>query len=339
MKTNDTSKGATSVGTRARSFKPIMREIFTLAEDRRAKKSGLTPFETDVIEERVVYKTVDGNDYYLHLYLPKGEGRHPVFFFVPGGGWMVDNSSRRKGLGMIFAESGVAVAIVTHRLAPEYRFPSDLIDVIEGLNFLRVIADKYNLDADTVYAGGDSSGGHLVACLACAETNPEYRESMSLPALNVTLKRLVFISGAFDFNVMYRIPCTHLLIVRHFSGVKTRYAFRHRYPYYKQANPYNYLNADFPECFIAGGRFDFLCMGEAQRMHKRLSKLGVRSTLTVGNDITNGGHDYILRIDKRPARKDMLKLTTWYFDRLAEDGYVFESESRALEFLKEYKLN
>lgn len=100
---------------------------------------------------------------------------------------------------------------------------------------------------------------------ALPQPDEEYAKSLAISTPSTKPSGLIFVSGAFSFEVMYRIPLTNTLIVRYVSGQKSRKAFR-KWEFYKQTNPYEYLNANLPPCYNSGGMTDFLCLGEAKRV-------------------------------------------------------------------------
>ena len=317
---------------------PMMADIFDWAEEDRAFPNSKTPFSDEIrVEKNVVYKTVDGQDLVMDLYFPKDQmDKAPLVMDIPGGGWMIHNRPRRDGYARLYAKLGAVVAVIDHRLCPAVFFPENLIDCIDAYNYLVDHADEYRFDVNDMTVTGDSSGGHLSACLGCAASDPEYVKKLGLPALKSKPANLVFISGAFSFDVMYRIPLTHTLMVRYFSGKKSRKEFR-SWEFYKESIPYNYVNADYPECYNNGGMTDLLCFGEAKRFAKKLTAAGVKNEFKVGHDPINSSHCYVLRLPFPAARKDMLRIMTWYVDRRKEKG-VDLSEGYAVvkDFLTNY---
>ncbi len=318
---------------------PVMSKIFDVVEASRAKPNGRSPFvdEIEVLHD-VVYKTVDGKDLVMDIYLPpKSDKKAPVVLEIPGGGWMIHNRKRRDGYARLFAVMGAAVCVIDHRLSPEVFFPENLKDVVDAANFIADNAEKYNFDASNLTVTGDSSGGHLAACLACASSVEGYGEKLGLAPLKTKVSNCIFISGAFSFETMYRIPCTHLLMVRYFSGQKTRKAFR-KWEFYREADPYNYITPDFPESYNNGGGSDLLCLGEAKRMAGYLNAAGVKNQYNVGKNIFNNAHCYVLRLPFKPARRDMLKIMEWYAEKQAERGVnLSEGLVRVTTFLVDYK--
>lgn len=293
---------------------PIMADIFDVAEEARSEPNSRTPFDGEVkILRDVVYKTINGQDLVMDIYLPPHPiaGRSPAVLDIPGGGWMIHNRPRRAGYARCFAAIGAVVAVIDHRLCPEVHFPDNLSDCVDAYNYLVTHADEYNLDPNNIVVTGDSSGGHMTACLGCAASSPAYVEKLGIAAPLTRPQGLIFISGAFNFERMYHIPMTNTLIVRYFSGQHSRKAFR-RWQYYKESNPLNYLGPDYPECYNNGGATDLLCLGEAKYMAKQLNKHGVRNEVRVGTNIFNSAHCYVLRFPFAPARRDALDLYRWY---------------------------
>lgn len=320
--------------------RPFMADVFDIVEEQRAVPNGRTPFNDEIkVEKDVVYKTVDGKNLCMDIYFPSrpvGE-KSPVVLDIPGGGWMIHNRRRRDGYARCFAAMGAVVAVIDHRLCPEVFFPKDLEDCVDAYNFLCDHEDEYKIDKNNITLTGDSSGGHLAACMGCLSSSEEYRQKLALPKLKTKVANIITVSGAFSFEVMYRIPFTHLFIVRYFSGTKSRKAFR-QWEFYKESDPYNYLNPDFPETYNNGGATDPLCFGEAKRMAKALDKAGVKNEYRVGKNLFNSAHCYVLRFPFAPARKDALALYAWYGQKQAEKGVNMADNFKRVEtFMNNYK--
>ncbi len=319
---------------------PLMSKIFDVVEESRAIPNGRTIFDREIkIEKDVVYKTVDSQEIKLDIYYPShrlGE-KLPCVMDIPGGGWMIKNRHRRDGYAKCYAALGAVVVVIDHRYCPKVFFPTNLVDCIDAYNFIVDNADKYNIDVNNITITGDSSGGHLGASMGIASTSEEYREKLNLPTLKTKPANLIFISGAYSFDVMHRIPFTHLLMVRYVSNTPTRKAFRN-WEFYKEINIYDYINSNFPETYNNGGMMDFLCAGEAKRMSKVLTKVGVKNEYRVGKNLFNSAHCYVLRFPFAPARRDMLALYTWYVARQKEKGVdMSEGYKRVEYFFTNYK--
>lgn len=171
--------------------RPIMADIFDFFEEARAVPNGRTPFNDEIkIEKDIVYKTIDGKQLLMDIYYPSRpiEGKSPCVMDIPGGGWMIHNRLRRDGYARCFAAMGAVVAVIDHRLCPEVFFPKDLEDCVDAYNFLCDNADRFGIDKDNITVTGDSSGGHLAACLGIVATDEEYAKSLAyFHSLNETV--------------------------------------------------------------------------------------------------------------------------------------------------------
>ena len=114
----------------------------------------------------------------LDLYLPAGDGPHPVVLFLHGGGWRL--GSRHSG-GPAFpgrtlfervAAAGIAVASADYRLSGEAVWPVQLSDAKAAVRWLRARAGELGIDPGRVAAWGESAGGHLAALLGLV-TDPD----------------------------------------------------------------------------------------------------------------------------------------------------------------------
>ncbi len=323
-------------------YHPLMAGIFDAVEESRGEPNSRTPFDDIVVEEDVVYKRVGGMELQLDIYRPSRPVAGAAVLDIPGGGWMIHNRKRRGGYAKCFAALGATVFVIDHRLCPsEGFFPDNLADCVDAYNFIVEHAEEYGVDKDRITVTGDSSGGHMSSLVSVAATSEGYCESLSIPKPLTRPYANIFVSGFFSFKVMYRIPFTHTLIARYVSDKRTRTAFK-KWELSDKIEPYNYLSSAYPPTYNSGGGFDLLlCAGEAKRMAGKLSALGVENDFYVGKNILNGGHCYLLRFPKKPARKDALKLYGWYADRLealGEDGDALaENRKRVENFLTNYK--
>ena len=112
----------------------------------------------------------------LDLYLPDGEGPHPVVLLIHGGGWVGGSRSswREVSVSSDLARAGFAVASIDYRLAPEHRWPAQNDDIRAALRFLADRAEADRLDLSRLAFFGGSAGGHLALMNA-------YRNEPGLP--------------------------------------------------------------------------------------------------------------------------------------------------------------
>ncbi len=91
----------------------------------------------------------------------------PVLFHVHGGGMIVGSAyDELPSLARFAVQTGVAVAAVEYRLAPEHIFPAAVEDVYTGLSWTHEHAAELGLDPDRIVLHGVSAGGGLAAATA-----------------------------------------------------------------------------------------------------------------------------------------------------------------------------
>ena len=293
---------------------PFMGKMFDIVEKAREEVNSKTPYEKDVqITSDVIYKSIDGENLYMDIYEPivKPTKPLPVVFIIPGGGWMVKNRKRRKGYATLLAYLGAKVFVADYRVTPYVRFPENVHDLIDALDYISDKKDEFNVDVNNVVLTGDSAGGHLATCLACVCTTPGYADKLNLYKPSITPVGCIFISGSFSLDAMNgRIPCTHTFISRHFSGYRTKTGFK-KWSLHNEAHPWNCITENFPASYNSGGKADVFCTGDAVTMSKKLSEKNVSNRCYVGST-RHCDHCYIFRLPYLWARQDMYKLLTWY---------------------------
>ena len=146
------------------------------------------------------YKTVDGYDLEIHLFLPDNQQKkRPVIVYFSGGSWSEGKPDWSFSDCQSYANKGWVGVTVEYRLA--YRqgtlpFES-VMDAKSAIRWLRQHADEYNIDVNKIVASGNSAGGHLVLATALVENWNEKTDDIKYsPVPNV----LMVNSGVYDLT-------------------------------------------------------------------------------------------------------------------------------------------
>lgn len=121
--------------------------------------------DLEVTEHRVA--GADGS-LRMRLYRPRGAayGLTPLLVWFHGGGWVVGSiASHDRSLRVLASESGVPIASVDYRLAPEHPWPAAPDDCLAAWRDIRDRTAEFGVDPDRLMVGGDSAGGNLAAVL------------------------------------------------------------------------------------------------------------------------------------------------------------------------------
>lgn len=102
------------------------------------------------------------------LYLPSGKRAAPlpVVLLVHGGSWQHGERGDMARMARALVLQGYAAFTIDYRLAPQFRYPAQLLDLQQAMRWLQANAGNYGLDMSRTAAWGYSAGAHLVSLLA-----------------------------------------------------------------------------------------------------------------------------------------------------------------------------
>ncbi len=104
----------------------------------------------------------------------------PCVVLVHGGGWDSGDRTQLAALNHWLAVRGVAVAALSYRLAPAYRWPAQREDVRAGVAWVRTNAATLGVDPARLTLLGRSAGAQIVTAAAYGESLPGVRAVVAL---------------------------------------------------------------------------------------------------------------------------------------------------------------
>ncbi|MDG2333700.1 MAG: alpha/beta hydrolase [Myxococcota bacterium] len=222
----------------------------------------------------------------LDLHRPQADGPLPAVILVHGGSWARGNRSRMERVADKAVERGYAALNIEYRLAPEHRYPAQLIDVLDAVCWVRANSEALDIDPDRIALWGYSAGGHL-SLLAAARPDLAAADSRcaDVPA---TVQACVAGAGPSDLRLL--------------GGARPVQAFLGGSPeeiplIYEEASPLVAADSDFPPTFLYHGRDDWIVNVEhSRRMRDALGAAGVSVELFE----TGGGHISGARFEVEP---------------------------------------
>lgn len=125
--------------------------------------SDLLDRERSVATKKLAYGA--GPDQFGELWMPDGPGPHQVVVLIHGGCWLEDLPGVELMAYMAedLRRGGFAVWNLEYRRLshPGAGYPGTFLDIANGMDYLRRIADADKLDLSHVIIIGHSAGGHL----------------------------------------------------------------------------------------------------------------------------------------------------------------------------------
>jgi acetyl esterase len=99
----------------------------------------------------------------VRLYEPAGVGpSSPGILYLHGGGWVICSLDTHDGVCRRLANaSGLRVASLDYRMAPEHPFPAPLDDCVAAAGWLIGHGGELGIDPKRLALAGDSAGGNL----------------------------------------------------------------------------------------------------------------------------------------------------------------------------------
>jgi arylformamidase len=113
-------------------------------------------------------------------YFSSGAARAPVFVFIHGGYWQRNEKEAFAFVAEGPRAHGIDVVLVGYTLAPEVRLAEIVGEIRRSLDCLSAQAADLGFDANRIYVGGWSAGGHLTAAVA---DHPAFRGGMPISGI------------------------------------------------------------------------------------------------------------------------------------------------------------
>ena len=160
-------------------------------------------FGLDVTE--VEYRRDLNVSWMARVYQPQGTGPFPVMLDVHGGRWNRGTRTNAEVMDRALAESGIVVASIEFRLAPDHPYPAQVADINFGTRWLKAHARDFNADPGSIGAIGSSSGGHGVFLSGMRPHDPRYAALPldEAPELDATLNYILACWPVVDPHARY----------------------------------------------------------------------------------------------------------------------------------------
>lgn len=160
----------------------------------------------------VTYLSIRGysgkRNFLATIYRPdptKSEGKFPAFLNVHGGAWQSGSRSDGEYIDRSLASSGMVVAAVDFRTAPQDPYPAQVQDVNYAIRWWKSAAINYGGDPSVFGALGISSGGHTLMLNTLNPNNEIFTTHplLKYPDLNASVDYYIGVSAVLDSHARY----------------------------------------------------------------------------------------------------------------------------------------
>lgn len=258
---------------------------------------------------------------YLDVYLTNNNPENaPTYFYIHGGGYVWgdkiggDPNTRDSGLTWYiatFLENGYNVVSPNYVFAPEYLYPTSLLQLNECVKYCMEHEDELGISMDRVVFGGGSAGGNLAGMLSLIYTNEKAANSLGaeqyLPAENV--KACVFVSALInneDFGMAHSSVMDYMFFECGRSAMDCGFLQGNRIA--RQTNLIAQVDENYCPSYISDGNSGTF-YSQAEAFHVRLDELGVTNQLNLyPQSVEVLGHGYESTQNSPCAQENMEKV-------------------------------
>ena len=264
----------------------------------------------------------DNDDMQLDVVWPVSvRGPLPLVLWVHGGGWVGGAKDELTSYFKLIAQSGYVVVGPGYSLAPEYRYPTPVRQMMQALDYLQANAERFQIDPDRIVIAGDSAGAQIAAQLAALVTTPGYSNAIGV---SPTIKReqlrgLVLACGPYDRGLASQVstPAGRRLI----KAILWAYSGTRNFlddPAFASWSVTDNVTAAFPPALITVGNADPL-RPHSELLAERLRRQGVEiETVFFPDNHQPLGHEYQFDLDTEAGQLFLERLLAFLEHRLGE---------------------
>ena len=243
-------------------------------------------------------------DLYFKNELNKSGEKKPIVLYIHGGGFIKGDKKHRVTVSEYYANEDCFVFSINYRLPPEVDIFGQIDDCVSALNFIKTLAESYNIDLENIFITGDSSGSCQTTFLAAIKYDDELRVKLGCRAVEVDIKGLMLMSGIYDVEALVKhiklfgvIPQAAEMILN--FKLKSDLSNLNEYEFYDCMSPSKFVNSKWCPVFISWAEDDIFCKGQGETMSNALkSHIDDVSTYSVKGILNNHCYHLFLKSNK-----------------------------------------
>ena len=243
----------------------------------------------------------------LDLYTARSTGAQPLVVYAHGGYYVGGDKSSLTEYCRTLASYGYVVANLNYELAPEGRYPTQILQVNEAIAYLLANAADFGIDPTRIFIGGDSAGGHLASQMGLYYTNEHFRQQIGGTSAisSDQLRGLILNCGYYNAETVRatRFPMIAdsiwiLTGQKQFEGTEVS----------ARMSTSLQITPDYPPAFLSCGNKDPF-LSQAQELIVALSENGVASSAYLpGSDEDPLDHEFQLNLNTAAGKEAMERL-------------------------------
>lgn len=294
------------------------------------ERAGTDYINNDILVDRdIVYNDSAPRDCTLDIYRVQQDDSYPVLLYVHGGGFEAGDKEYRRLIARWGAVNGLFVANVNYGLCPKYKCPEPHRHLVAALNWLGSNAAKYNLDLSRIMISGDSAGAYYALFLVCLSLDSRLQGELGVHT-DLKFSAAAFVCGVYDVVALLKkcyLPNVAVNIFKDITGIEPSELEGYRWK--NLCTITDYINADFPPCFITHSQNDIFCRGQAEILEEALIRNGVYYEQYCAKKLADN-HCFSINSNSEAAIENN-KLLADFIERFKEGNLSSRTEKKATE--------
>jgi acetyl esterase/lipase len=151
-------------------------------------------------EKEIVYAKINERELHLDAYYNTPSAKKPAIVILHGGGWKSGNKSQMETFAQEMASKEFSCFTIEYRLSPEAKYPAAIFDVKNAIQYIKINANKFNVDTTKIAVLGCSSGGQMAALIGTTNNNSLFENKENNNKISSTVQAIIDIDGILAFK-------------------------------------------------------------------------------------------------------------------------------------------
>lgn len=253
----------------------------------------------------------------------------PVIFWMHGGGYIAGDKQYKNPLLAKIAEQGYIVVNVNYALAPQYKYPTPLIQMNQATQFIKENKMNLPIDFNQVIIGGDSAGAQLASQFTAIQTNDHLREAMKFDQSfkPSQIKGAILFGGFYNMQTVRETEFPRIqLFMKSYTGEED---WEKSFKNISQMSTVKQSTKNYPPTFLSVGDSDPF---ESQNIEfsKKLQELNVPVDTLFYDGTHHLHHQYQFHLNK-PESIDNIKKVLLFLSRNTSSSGIQTEEKPQME--------
>jgi len=151
-------------------------------------------------EKEIVYTKINERELHLDAFYNTASAKKPAIVILHGGGWKSGNKSQMETFAQEMASKGFSCFTIEYQLSPEAKYPAAIFDVKKAIQYIKINANKFNVDTTKIAVLGCSSGGQMAALIGTTNNNSLFENKDNNNKISSTVQAIIDIDGILAFK-------------------------------------------------------------------------------------------------------------------------------------------